>query len=274
MTGLGTIFISTSAKIRMARTLLKPVLRRLLSRARSVVLVQNRDDRAVIEALGVGPQNITLIAGSGVDTEAMLPVPDPEGPVAMAFVGRLVESKGIRELVEAHARLCRRGRNIRLIIAGVPDPANSTSVSPQEIEAWSRQRNVCYRGYVDDIAALWAGAHIAVLPSYREGMPLSLLQAAACGRPLVATDVPGCRDIARHNLNGFLVPLGDVEALAQAIERLALDPALRRTFGAASRDLVEREFSSRRIGRDLTMLYRQLLGQEAGRSLRTAMPAG
>jgi glycosyltransferase involved in cell wall biosynthesis len=115
---------------------------------------------------------------------------------------------------------------------------------------------------VADIAGLWASAHIAVLPSHREGMPLSLLEAAACGRPLIATNVPGCRDIARPDVNAFLVPLDDLEALADAIDRLARDGALRRRFGQASRELVEKEFSSARIGRDLVNLYRHLLEHE------------
>jgi glycosyltransferase involved in cell wall biosynthesis len=116
-------------------------------------------------------------------------------------------------------------------------------------------------GFVEDIGALWARAHIAVLPSYREGLPLSLLEAAACGRPLVATDVPGCREIASPGVNAFLVPLDDTEALAAAIDRLALDPQLRHTFGKAGRKLVELKFSSERIGRDVVALYRRLLGQ-------------
>jgi mannose/cellobiose epimerase-like protein (N-acyl-D-glucosamine 2-epimerase family)/glycosyltransferase involved in cell wall biosynthesis len=261
MTGLGTIFISNTMKARAARIALTPALRGLLSRARSAVLVQNLDDRAVVENLGVDPARIALIPGSGVDTDALLPTPEPPAPVRVAFVGRLVETKGIRSLVEAHARLCARGRDIRLIIAGIPDPANPNSIPAHEIEAWSRQPNVSYLGFVEDIAALWASVHIAALPSHREGLPLSLLQAAACGRPLIATDVPGCRDIARPDLNALLVPLDDVEALAHAIDRLALDPQLRRSFGEASRDLVEREFSSKRIGRDLVALYWRLLEQ-------------
>jgi glycosyltransferase involved in cell wall biosynthesis len=120
---------------------------------------------------------------------------------------------------------------------------------------------VKHLGFVEDIAALWACAHIAVLPSHREGLPLSLLEAAACGRPLVATDAPGCRDIARANLNALLVPLDDVAALADAIDRLARDPQLRHKFGQASRELVERTFSSQRIGRDLIAFYRRLLEQ-------------
>jgi glycosyltransferase involved in cell wall biosynthesis len=183
--------------------------------------------------------------------------------MTIAFVGRLVASKGIRTLLAAHERLGQRGRDIRLLIAGLPDPANPTSIPPREIEAWTRRANVKHLGFVADIAALWACAHIAVLPSHREGLPLSLLEAAACGRPLVASDVPGCREIARADLNALLVPLEDADALADAIDQLALDPQLRRKFGKASRELVERTFSSERIGRDLVALYRRLLEQSA-----------
>jgi glycosyltransferase involved in cell wall biosynthesis len=259
MTGLGTMFTSNTFKVRLARTGLRPALRRLLSRSRSAVLVQNRDDQAVIERLGVGAERIALIPGSGVDLQTMKPLPAPAGPVTVAFVGRLVASKGIRTLLSAHERLGRRGRDIRLLIAGLPDPANPGSIAPAEIEAWSRRPNVRHLGYVEDVPALWASAHIAVLPSHREGMPLSLLEAAACGRPLIATDVPGCREIARAGLNALLVPCEDADALADAIEQLADDAELQRKFGEASRELVEREFSSARIGRELLDLYRRLL---------------
>jgi glycosyltransferase involved in cell wall biosynthesis len=202
-----------------------------------------------------------LIPGSGVDVDALTPQPEPAGPITIAFVGRLVESKGIRALIAAHERLSERGRDIQLLIAGLPDPANRTSISAQEIEAWCRRPNINHLGFVEDIGELWRRAHIAVLPSHREGVPLSLLEAAACGRPLVATDVPGCRDIARAGVNALLVPLDDSQALADAIDRLALDGELRRKFGQASRALVEREFSSARIGRDVVSLYRCLLEQ-------------
>src|SRR5207244_5518768 len=128
-------------------------------------------DRAVIGGVGVNGARIAVIAGSGVDTDAMLPLPEPAEPVTLAFVGRLVASKGIRTLLAAHERLGQRGRDIRLLIAGSPDPANPTSIPPQEIEAWTRRPNVKHLGFVADIAALWACAHIAVLPSHREGLP-------------------------------------------------------------------------------------------------------
>ena len=259
MTGLGTMFISDSAKIRMARAGLTLTLRWLLNRSRSAVLVQNLDDRALIQRLGVADERIALIPGSGVDVDKLTPQGEPAGPITIAFVGRLVESKGIRTLIAAHERLSERGCDIRLLIAGLPDTANRASISPQEIEAWRRRPHVSHLGFVDDIAALWSGAHIAVLPSHREGMPLSLLEAAACGRPLIATEVPGCRDIARSGINALLVPRDDADALADAIERLARDGELRHRFGQASRELVEREFSSARIGRDVVSLYRHLL---------------
>ena len=265
MTGLGTIFISTALKVRAARMVLRPALRTLLNRAGAAVLVQNLDDRGLIEKLGVDPARIALIPGSGVDTDVMVraPEPEPTGPVTVAFVGRLVEAKGIRTLVKAHRRLHARGRDIRLLIAGLPDPANPSSIPSDEIGRWAQEPNLSYLGFVEDTAALWARAHIAVLPSRREGLPLSLLEAAACGRPIVATDVPGCRAIARPDLNALLVPVDDVQALADAIDRLALDPALRQRFGEASRQLAEGEFSARRIGQELIALYRHLLEPEA-----------
>jgi mannose/cellobiose epimerase-like protein (N-acyl-D-glucosamine 2-epimerase family)/glycosyltransferase involved in cell wall biosynthesis len=263
MTGLGTLFTDPTPKARMARVVLRPTLQALLNRSRAAVLVQNLDDRAVMERLGLDRDRISLIPGSGVDVETMRPAPEPADPITVAFVGRLLASKGIRTLAAAHELLVRRGRDIRLLIAGLPDPANPSSIPPQEIETWTRRPNVKHLGFVEDIGALWARAHIAVLPSHREGLPLSLLEAAACGRPLVATDVPGCRDIARADLNALLVPVEDPEALAGAIDRLARDPQLRRKFGKAGRELVERNFSSQRIGRDVIALYQRLLAQMA-----------
>jgi mannose/cellobiose epimerase-like protein (N-acyl-D-glucosamine 2-epimerase family) len=263
LTGLGTLFVSDKIKAHLVRPALRVVLRALFDREGSAVLVQNGDDRATFERLGIDASRIALIPGSGVDTAALTPSPEPQGPITIAFVGRLVADKGIRTLVEAHQILRGRGRDIRLLIAGTPDPANPSSIGPQEITSWTRLPGLTHLGYVADIAKLWASAHIAVLPSRREGLPLSLLESAACGRPLVATDVPGCREIARAGVNALLVPPDDAPALADAIDRLAADPTLRRQFGQASRALAEREFSSERIGRDIVKLYRSLLRHAA-----------
>ena len=260
ITGLGGTFLGRSMKARLARWPLKTTLRWLLRRPTSTVLVQNPDDRATIASLGVDASRIVLIPGSGVDIDAMSPLPEPAGAVSIAFVGRLLEYKGIRTLVAAHELLGRRGHDIRLLIAGVPDATNRGSVTADEIAAWTRRANIVHLGFVDDIRTVWASAHIAALPSRGgEGVPLSLIEAAACGRALVATDTAGCREIVRNGVNGLLVPPDDAQALADAIDRLANDPDLRRKFGQASRALVEREFSNARVGRDLVSLYRRIL---------------
>lgn len=261
MTGLGSIFTSRSAKARLVRPLFKAFLRWLLRGRHVNVLVQNKDDRAEMESLGINADRLFLIPGSGVDTEALTPLPEPNSPITVAFVGRLLEDKGLSTLIAAHDLLTRRGVPVRLLIAGRADPANPASIPDDEIATWKTRANVELMGHVDDIRQVWAAAHIAVLPSRREGLPKSLLEAAACGRPIVATDVPGCREIARDGLNALLVPPDDAPALASAIEQLARDAALRRQFGEAGRRLVEEQYASDRIGPETVALYDHLLSR-------------
>jgi len=223
------------------------------------VLVQNPDDYAAMQTLGIQRDRIFVIPGSGVDTDTLRPMPEPPPPIVMAYVGRLLDDKGLRALLAAQALLSARGENIRLLIAGETDPANPASIPPSEIEAWRRQPSVELLGQVADIGSVWARAHIAVLPSRREGLPKSLLEAAACGRPIVATNVTGCREIARPDVNALLVPVDDAQAIADAVQRLAHDPALRARFAQAGRAIVEREFASTRIGPETVNLYRAML---------------
>jgi glycosyltransferase involved in cell wall biosynthesis len=261
LVGLGYGFTSKSVKARIIRPVLALLLRFLMKNPKAAVLVQNADDRAAVVALGIDAGRIFLIPGSGVDTDVLRPSQEPAGPVTMAFLGRLLDDKGIRTLIAAHEILRRQGDAVRLLIGGEADPANPASIPADEIEGWKRHPGIEVLGHVSDIAKLWASAHIAVLPSRREGLPKSLLEAAACGRPIVATDVPGCRVIARQNVNALLVPPDDAQALANAIERLAMDRALRQRFGVAGRKMVEDEFSSIRIGRDIVSLYDRLLNR-------------
>jgi glycosyltransferase involved in cell wall biosynthesis len=262
VTGWGFAFTSAKARARVARGILEWLLPRLLNRRRSFVLVQNTDDRAALAALGLPDDRIFLIAGSGVDVDLLRPLAEPDGPITAGFVGRLLDSKGLRTLLAAHDLLARRGRAVRLLIAGDPDPANPESIPPKEIALWRARSGVALLGHVADIRDVWAAAHIAVLPSRREGLPKSLLEAAACGRPIIATDVPGCRAVARTGVNAVLVPPDDAAALAAAIDQLASDADLRRRFGAASRRLAEDEFSSAGIGRETVALYDRLLGRD------------
>jgi glycosyltransferase involved in cell wall biosynthesis len=259
ITGLGYSFISDSPKARVVRSIIGTLLRLLVDRPRSVALVQNPDDRDLLARLGIAAERIVLIPGSGVDVVRLHPAPEPAGPVTLGFVGRLLDDKGIRVLVAAHWQLRAKGLDIALLIAGTPDPANPASVPQAEAEAWGREPGISWLGHVDDIATVWARAHIAVLPSRREGLPKSLLEAAACGRPMVATDVPGCREVALPGKTGFLVPPDDAAALAAAIEVLARDAGLRARYGGAARTLAEERFADGAIGRAITELYLRLV---------------
>lgn len=259
LAGLGFSFTSSTLKARLVRPILRTLLRFVLGRPRATVLVQNPDDHAAISGLGIPEDKIFVIPGSGVEADKLTPMPEPTGPITAAFVGRLLDDKGVRTLVEAQALLARRGEPVRLLIAGEPDPANPVSIPPHEIAAWQRQPGIELLGHVADIRSVWQQAHIAVLPSRREGLPKSLLEAAACGRPIVATDVPGCREIALPDVNALLVPPDDAQALAVAVARLARDGSLRARFGAASRQLVESKFSDVKIGEAIRALYNRLV---------------
>ena len=255
MTGLGYIFTSASWRSRLLKQGMLWLMPWLMNRAPSRVLVQNPDDREALKAMGVRGDKITLIPGSGVDTDRFRPLPEPSGPITFGFAGRLLTDKGIRALVAAHRMLRQQGRDDQLLIAGSPDPANPASVSPEEIEAWRHEPGITLLGHVKDIAELWRRSHIAVLPSHREGLPVSLLEAAACGRPLISTDAPGCREIAIDGQTGLSVPIEDAASPAQAMTQLATSPDLRARYGQAARQLVEDKLSATIIGRSVVALY-------------------
>ena len=259
LAGLGFTFTSDTTKARAVRPFARSLLRWLLKRPKTTVLVQNPDDYAVVASLGLQKEAIALIPGSGVDTDALVALPEPEGPFTIAFVGRLLDDKGVRPLVQAHKLLRERGVAVQTLLAGEPDPFNSASIPARVLDGWRHIANLRLLGHVDDIRTVWALAHAAVLPSRREGLPMSLLEAAACGRPLIATDVPGCREIAREGVNALLVPPDDARALANAIATLVTDRELRARFGKASRQIAVDEFSSIRIGDQITALYSRLL---------------
>jgi len=261
--GMGYSFTARTVKARALRPMIGTALRFLASRGRSVALVQNGDDRAALIALGIPESRIELIPGSGVDIDRFTPRPEPDGTPTFGFVGRLLDDKGIRTLVAAQRLLRARGLEAKLLIAGVPDPANPASVTEQEAQSWNNEPGTFWLGQVHDIAGLWASTHVAVLPSRREGLPLSLLEAAACGRAMIASDVPGCREIVIDDETGLLFPVDDAPALADAMASLAGAPRLRARYGAAARKLVVEKFAADIIGRQTVQLYRRLLGSDA-----------
>lgn len=253
--GLGFIFISTQPKARLLRPVLTALFRLLLNRPNARLIVQNEDDRRMFDGI-VSPRRIVMVRGSGVDVTTLTPVPEPAGVPKAALVARMLWDKGVGELVEAARILKRRGTALGILLVGKPDPENPRSIDEATLRGWQAEGLIEWRGHSDDIAAVWAEAAIAVLPSYREGLPKALLEAAACGRPLVTADVPGCRELVQNGVTGLLVPVREAEGLADALERLAASPDLRTRLGAKAREMVVAEFSDSVVCRQIVGLYR------------------
>ena len=242
LTGLGYVFSSGDIRARLLRPLLRRALGWALNGRRSTCVVQNPDDAAFVAGLGIDLRRIAVIPGSGVDTTRFAPSPEPAGPVRVAMVSRLLWDKGVGEFVEAARVVRAQHPALRFTLVGAPDEGNPAAVPEARLQAWQAEGVIDWQGRRDDIPAVWRESHIAILPSYyREGLPKTLLEAASCGRPIVAADVPGSREIAREGESALLVPPRDPAALAEAILRLAEDPALRARLGAGGRRLVERE---------------------------------
>jgi len=259
--GLGYLFTSRQWRSRLLRPFVTNAFRLLLAGRHTRVIVQNPDDRIDLARRRVVPErNLVLIRGSGVDTARFAPSPEPPSPVVFALVSRMLEGKGISEFVGAARILRETGAAARFVLVGGPDSQNPDSLKPEQLEAWNGQGFIEWWGKRDDVERVWAAAHVAVLPSYDEGIPKSLLEAAACGRPIVATDIPGCREIVRDGENGLLIPPRDAPALAAAMKRLIADAALRQSLGRRGREIVLAEFSDAIVAEKTMEVYRALLG--------------
>ncbi|MCJ2057442.1 glycosyltransferase family 4 protein [Methylobacterium sp. J-048] len=260
LTGLGLVGARSDRIGRAARLGLKALIRGPLASARTRFLFENPDDAL---ALGLDPseQSVTVIGGAGVDPDAFTPQPlPPAPPLKVAVVARMLWSKGIDVAVEA-TRLARsRGAAMELALFGAPDPSNRRAIDEATLRDWSRD-GVVWHGPTADVAAVWAGHHVACLPSRGgEGLPRSLLEAGACGRALVTTDVPGCRSLVRDGIEGFLVPPGDAPTLADALVRLSGDPALVASLGAAARTRIEAGgFTEAAVTDQVCAVWRDLL---------------
>lgn len=262
LTGLGFAFGSRGARARATGRVARHVLRRALDRRGRLVVVQNRRDADRLAAEGlVAPASIRLVRGSGVDLARFVALPDPPDPFTIGFVGRMLADKGVPALLDAHARVRARGLDVRLVLAGAPDPENPTTMHDAELQRRAAAPGVEWLRHVADVREVWRRCHVAVLPSRHEGLPLALLEAAACGRALVATDIAGCREIAEPGANALVVPPDDPVALADAIERLARDAALRRRLAAHSRERAQ-GMGTDAIGSAMVDVYRELLAQE------------
>lgn len=266
LTGLGYVFLSDDATARVLRIGVSVLLRFLLNRPGSRLLLQNEDDARLLVAEGIATAgNIVVIRGSGVDTARFRPAGEPLGVPVAVLASRMLWDKGIGELADAARLLKKRQVPVRILLLGDPDPENPASIPASQLASWQAEGILEWRPHDRDMAGALRACHIAVLPSYREGLPKSLLEAAAMGLPIVASDVPGCREIARDGENAILVPLRNAARLADAIERLALDPDLRRRMGARGRELVESAFTEATIVAQTLGLYRAMLAQTARR---------
>lgn len=265
VTGLGYVFSSEDRLARVLRPALRLALRFALSGRGTRVILQNPDDvRLFIDSGLVAPDKIRLIAGSGVDCARFAPVamadamPGKERPFRIVLPARLLWDKGLAEYVEASRLLRSEGLAIDFLLAGTPDPGNPASIPEALLEEWSKAGLVCPLGQVEDMPALYNAVDAVVLPSYREGLPKGLIEAAACGRPLITTDVPGCREVVTHEQDGLLVPVRDSIALAAAIRRLHGDRELCRKLGGAAREKALKNFDERIIISQTMAVYEEL----------------
>lgn len=248
--GLGFVFVEPTLFGWLQRALVMLALRTFAGRRNARIIVQNEEDRAELRRWHVFPaEQMDLVAGSGVDLVRFRPMPEPEGPeVIGAMVCRMLRYKGVTVAVRATRLVRRLGVPFRLVLVGPVDPDNPASHSEAELRSWHEEGAVEWIGAVEDVPSVWKNAHICIFPSmYREGVPKALLEAAACARPIIAADIPGCRDVVADEVSGILTKKGEAKAVARAIIRLCADAALRARMGEAARRRAEALFSEQRV---------------------------
>lgn len=257
--GMGYIFISSSLKARFLRLPVKLALRFVLNPRGSRVIFENNDDLTMlVEGAYVARNHAVLIRGAGIDLQTYHPAPEQEGTPVVILTARMLWDKGVGEYVEAARRVLAQGYKARFLLVGSPDPLNHAAISEATLRGWQEEGLIEWLGHRDDIPQLLAASHIVCLPSYREGLPKSLLEALACGKPVVTTDVQGCREVVNDGVNGLLVPVKDSKELARALVSLLESPVRRVEMGRAGRLRAETEFSQERVIAETLAVYRDL----------------
>lgn len=259
LVGMGYIFTSTDTRASMIKPFLSRILKFLLHSKSVHVVIENPDDfNSLVKDGFVNETQISLIRGAGVDLNAFQFHPEGAGPIVVTMVSRILRDKGVLEFIDAASQLRTRIPDVMFQIVGEPDTGNPSAISLSEINSWEFLPNVRYLGRRTDIASILKESHIVCLPSYREGLPKSLLEALSSGRPIITTDVPGCREVCDDGVNGLLVPPRDSIALANAIEKLSTNSQLRQQMGIAGRKRAETEFSNEIVCTQTLNLYRKL----------------
>lgn len=265
ISGMGYVFTSNSMKAKVMRFAVTRLYGLALRHRNVRVIFQNDDDRNLMVNLRmIRQQDAALIRGSGVSLDEFAYLPEPEGTLNVVFAARLLADKGIREFMQSARTIKARGRQVKFTIVGSPDPGNPSAINSGTLALWQVEGVAEFLGHRTNIAEQFAAANIVVLPSYREGLPKTLVEAAACGRAVVTTDVPGCRDAIIPGETGLLVPAKDSDALTEAIETLLADEATRKAMGAAGRLLAERNFAVETIVAAHLGIYHELLAQGTG----------
>ncbi|MBM3518817.1 MAG: glycosyltransferase family 4 protein [Alphaproteobacteria bacterium] len=264
VTGLGHLFLRHGLGTMVTRSVVKRLYRFALHNPRSRAIFQNPDDLVLFSAAGLVPlARAVLIKGTGVDTARFAPEPEPPGVPVVMFPARVLGDKGVNEFVGAARLLRATGVAARFVLVGRTDPHNPTDVGEAGIRRWESEGVVEWWGFQTDMPAMLNRAAIVCLPSYMEGLPRVLIEAAACGRPIVTAAVPGCREIVRDGENGLLVPARDAAATAAALGSLIADPALRRRFGARGRAIALAEYTEARVTAATLAVYDAVLAEAA-----------
>jgi glycosyltransferase involved in cell wall biosynthesis len=259
--GMGYLVSSPSFKARMLKRVLWKMFHFLLNRPNSFLLLQNKEDRDVLVAeVGVPPEKTTIIRGSGVDVNEFQASDEVPGVPIVLLSSRMLWIKGISDFVEAAKLLRSRGVHARFVLAGDTDPGSPGAIPREKLQEWQNAGPVEWWGHQQSMSRMLQQSAIVCLPSHGgEGVPKALIEAAASERAIVATDVPGCRDIVRHGTNGLLVPPKNPAVLADAIATLLNDPTLRAAMGRRGREIAVNEFSEEKVIQQTLALYRQLL---------------
>ena len=248
ITGLGYVFIQNGFKGTFVKSIVKALYSLALSGKNTTVITENIFDKNLISSLNtVNKEHIKIIKGAGVDLSQYNYIEEDNRQVIVVMASRLLRDKGVFEYIEAAKLLKNKGLNVRFELYGDADEGNPTAVSQNELERIREEGYVTVNGFTSNIASVFSKSNIIVLPSYREGFPKVLVEAAACGRAVITTDVPGCRDAIVVNESGLLCKVKDAQSLAQQIEKLIVDDILRTKMGKAGRRLAEKEFDITKI---------------------------
>lgn len=257
--GMGWMFTSSSLIARFLKRLTIVLLPLLLNRNNHLIIVQNSEDKTLLQKIGINCKFIHLIPGAGVDLQNFLPSKNSNNPPIVMLVARMLRDKGIFEFIEAAEILSNQNTRARFVLVGDTDTSNPAAIDKETLLQWHGKFGVEYWGHRTDMHLVWSKADVACLPSYREGMPKALLEAAACGKPIVTTNVAGCREVITNGREGFVIPAQNSEALAEAIKILIKKPKLRSLMGKKARIRAKETFCQNIINETTIKIYEKLL---------------